>query len=741
MIGRPENGPASRPTGANAPVRCVGEGGLPRQLARTRRFSLGVPSAFTVSGDGATVLFLRSRAGDDPAAGLWALDVDTGEERLLAGPAAGISAYATDDAGTLASFAAAGRLWVVDVAGGEPRELPATGAVTDPRPDPAGRRVAYVAGGGTLRVIAADGADDHAIAEPDGPEVRFGVPEYAAWMSMGRTRGHWWSPDGTRLLVARVDESPVARWYVTDPADPARPPRTVRYPAAGTANADVTLWITALDGARTEVRWDRRAFEYVTAAGWDTHGPYAAVQTRDQRTVRTLAIDPVSGDTTVVAEQRDPRWVHLVDGTPSRTAAGALIAHTDLDGTRHLTLDATPVTPPGLQVREVLAVDGDTILFTASTDPTETHLWLYEADGGPERDGGSRRLSVDPGVHSGMWRAGTFVHVARTLDRPDTTATVTRRSPTRATPATDTTPATPATQATAATRATAPTSTGVAAATDGPRGAAGTGVTVASFAERPVLGLRVVPLATTDRELRSHLLLPSWHRPGGPSLPVLVDPYGGASMQRVTAEQQPMTLVSQWFAEQGYAVLVTDGSGTPGRGPDWEREVHGDLWGRPLADQVAALRAAAARHPELDLDRVAIRGWSFSGTLAVMAVLRHPDVFHAAVAGAGTSDQRLYDTHWRERFLGHPDHHPERYEACSPLSEAHRLSRPLLLIHGLADDNVFPAGTLRLSSALLAAGRAHEVLPLTGVAHSPTADPDVFEGLLLHQLGFLRRHV
>src|SRR5262249_49983945 len=160
------------------------------------------------------------------------------------------------------------------------------------------------------------------------------------------------------------------------------------------------------------------------------------------------------------------------------------------------------------------------------------------------------------------------------------------------------------------------------------------------------------------------------------------------------------SLTSQWIAEQGFAVLVTDGRGTPGRGPAWERAVYGDIFGPALDDQVSALAAAARDHPELDLSRGGIRGWSFSGALHAAAVLRRPDVFHAAVAGAPVTDQRLYDTHWRERFLGHPGQHPDRYDACSLVLDAPKLTRPLLLIHGLADDNVFPANTLRLSSAL-----------------------------------------
>jgi dipeptidyl-peptidase 4 len=155
---------------------------------------------------------------------------------------------------------------------------------------------------------------------------------------------------------------------------------------------------------------------------------------------------------------------------------------------------------------------------------------------------------------------------------------------------------------------------------------------------------------------------------------------------------------------------------------------------------VAALRAAGRLRPELDLRRVGIRGWSFGGTLAALAVLRRPDVFRAAVAGAGVTDPLLHNTHWRERFNGHPAACPDSYRDGSLLRLAPGLSRPLLLIHGLADDNVFPVHTLRLSQALLAAGRPHEVLLLPGVGHpqlSAGTDPNV----LLHQARFLRRHL
>ena len=231
------------------------------------------------------------------------------------------------------------------------------------------------------------------------------------------------------------------------------------------------------------------------------------------------------------------------------------------------------------------------------------------------------------------------------------------------------------------------------------------------------------------------MLLPTDHEPGT-RLPVLMDPYGGPHSQRVLAARGAF-LTSQWFADQGFAVVVVDGRGTPGRGPAFERAVHGDLAGPVLQDQVDGLHAAAERHPDLDLGRVGIRGWSFGGYLAALAVLRRPDVFHAAVAGAPVTDWALYDTHYTERYLGRPDTDPEAYERSSLLADAPRLTRPLLLVHGLADDNVVAAHTLRLSSALLAAGRPHSVLPLSGVTHM-TPQEVVAENLLLLQVQFLR---
>ncbi|MFC8516401.1 prolyl oligopeptidase family serine peptidase [Streptomyces sp. NPDC057257] len=661
---------------------------FPEQLIRTRCLTLGMPDRFSLTPDGRTVLFLRSRAGDDPAACLWALDLDTGTEELLADPlrllghgGPGIESYATDRTAGLITFALEGELWTVRPGRTPPRRLPVPGPVSDPRPDPTGRHIAYVTDR-ALRVTTADGSADRALAQPGGPDIEFGAARHTVATSPDDPRGHWWSPDGTHLLVARSDFAAVPPWPGIEGEAP-KPP----FSAVGCPNPDVTLWIADLNGSLTQTCWDRDAFEYVVGAGWDDHGPYAVVQSRDQCTVRFLAIDPADGRTTILEEQRDDRWVRLVPGLPARTASGALLSHADRDGTRHLTVDGVPVTPPGLQLRALLGEDGDQVLFTASEEPTETHLWSHDPVDG------LRQLTSARAVHSGVRRGGTLLGVARGTERPGG---------------------------------------GVEARREGRRP-----VPLTSYVEQPVIDLHMRHLALGPRRLRARLHFPSWYHPGHGRLPVLVDSYGGAARQRVTAEADWRVLVSQWFAEQGFAVLATDGRGTPGRGPDWEREVHGDLFTLTLDDQVTAVHEAVRRHPALDPDRVGIRGWSFSGALAVAAVLRRPDVFRVAVAGAGVTDQRLYNAHWRERFLGQPDRYPERYAACDLVREAPRLTRPLLLMHGLADVNVPPVNTLRMARALHAAGRPHEVLFLPGVGHQPIGSPATKE-LLDRQVRFLQ---
>jgi dipeptidyl-peptidase-4 len=606
--------------------------------------------------------------------------------------ASGIVAYSADAACATVAFALNGRLWVLHGPwalrtgrrAADPELVPTAGPVIDPRIDPTGQRVAYVTDGALHVTELADGTD-RLLAGPEHDDVTYGLAEHVAAESMHRFQGYWWAPDGQRLLAARVDNSPVQHWWIADPANPDRAPRAIRYPAAGTPNADVSLFVLGLDGSRTEVAWDRAAYEYLATVDWDSHGPLLSVQTRDQRTVLILAADPLTGETSLLHTERDDAWVELTWGAPVRTAAGRLVTVSDLGGSRRLVVDGTPVTPDGLHVGLVSGADGETVYFTATheQDPTTEQFFRY-AD-----DRGLTRCDEDPGQHDGFAAGGTVVLLSNTEAGRKSVVT----SP------------------------------------DGAR------IPIASLQAEPVITPNITWLTLGARELRAALLLPSWYQPGT-KLPVLMSPYGGPAMQRVIRVRDGHFCQDQWFAEHGFAVLVADGRGTPGRGPQWSRTVFGDTLSLPLEDQVDALQTAGAQFPDLDLTRVGIHGWSYGGALSAMAVIRRPDVFHAAVSGAAPHDQALYDTHWRERFLGLPQEHPEWYAHSSTMTYAASLTRPLLLIHGLADDNVVVAHTLRMSAALLEAGRPHQVLPLSGSTHTP-ADGNTVSQLMRHQLGFL----
>ena len=681
---------------------------FPRQNARTQRFTLGAPRNVTVSSDGTLVAFLRSEGPEDPVNALWVLDLAEGTERCVADPrvlladlgddlppeerarreraresAAGITSYVPDAAHGVATAALAGRLLVADLREGGARLVEVPGPVFDPRPDPTGARVAWLcdralwvaelADPASARPLVAEGDDD--------PMVRWGAAEFVAAEEMDRFRGYWWSPDGTALLVARVDERPVDRWWIADPATPQRPPTEVAYPAAGRPNAAVTAWLVDLDGRRTEVRWDTTAWPYLAQAGWDDDGPFVAVITRDQQALEVRAVAP-DGTTERLFADEDDAWVERMAGTPARLADGRLVVGADRDGCRRLLVDGQPVTPTDIDVRAVAHVGDDEVLMTANPidDATVLDVWRWSA-------AGLERLTDGTGVHNVAAGGGTVVVRTSNLDGP------------------------------------------------GARTEVVGGPALVSHAATPLVQPNVSIHHLGDRRLATALLLPQG-TPADARLPVLLDPYGGPHAQRVVRAQSAF-LSSQWFADQGFAVVVVDGRGTPGRGSAWERAIHRDLATPVLDDQLDALHALAEADPRLDLSRVAIRGWSFGGYLAALAVLRRPDVVPAAIAGAPVTDWRLYDTFYTERYLGQPDEDPETYERSSLIADAGRLERPLLLVHGLADDNVVSAHTLQLSSALLSHGRPHHVLPLTGVTHMASQE-DVAENLLLLQLAFLR---
>jgi dipeptidyl-peptidase-4 len=528
---------------------------LATALAATRRGTLGLPRAFAVGVDGQRVCYLRAIGPDDPRQGLWMLG-PAGAPRLLVHPddlgdevdvdeierarrertrelGSGITAFAGTPDLRVVTFTYNGRIHVVATDDGGHHALDVTGPVSDPRASPTGRHVAWVAGG-ALHVVGVDGSDPQVLADDPDPDVTWGLAEFIAAEEMGRLRGFWWSPDGTALAACRVDVGPVDRWWLHDPTSPDTPPTMIRYPAAGTPNAEVRLAVVTLDGARTPVPWDSDAMPYLTSVTWSADTPLTfAVQSRDQRRV-DVRVWSDGGDTRVVRSIATDPWVTLVDGTPGWTRDGRLVTvEDDLDSdTRRLLLDGRPRSPAGLHVDAVIAVRADDVVVQASAgDPTATVVWSVPLDAGA-----AQPVSPLTGVHQAAVGGATVVLHSQHAGETACDIAVHR------------------------------------------------GTAVTPLPQVP-LDLPVTPgpiLATlSPAKLRAALLLPSWYESG--PLPVLLDPYGGPHARRVRQAARGY-LVSQWFAEAGLAVLVIDGRGTPGRGPTWEHAIAGDTATSALDD-------------------------------------------------------------------------------------------------------------------------------------------------------------
>ena len=727
----------SAPSAADYPVRA----------ARTRRFSLGVPRDVAIVGPPGRrrVLALRSDAGDDPVTHLWRFDPLTGEgirlidARALGADehelpaeerarrervreqAGGVTAYTVDRSGARVACALGGQLVIVDVDQGDPHIVTLDVPVFDPRISPDGRRVALHHDDG-VSVVDLDAQPPTLRRLVEEPGAVWGRAEFIAAEEMGRLRGMWWSPCSTRLAVTRFDESPVERVHLADLARPGRAPTALAYPFAGTPNVAVDLAVIDVASGERRLLDPARVVpedgEYLARVAWEVEPLLVGMQPRDQRALHVLALE---GDTLrpVRRVTGDP-WVELVPGSPAWLAG--LLTVEDVVGEggavrRALCRDGQPLTPEGVEVRAVLAVHrdaapaaGTVVLSVSHDDPTSVDVLAVRID--DDRVSVTRVSDPHPGIH----------HASLALDDEGRIELLVRRSSVLD--------------------------------EDGPRitmepgGERDRARPIPSVAEPSGLRMDVRMLELGERRLRAALVLPSDATVAAGPLPVVLDPYAGPHAQRVLSARAAHH-GSQWLADQGFAVLVVDGRGTPGRGPGFEHAVHGDLAGPALEDQIDALDALGALFPQLDVARVGIRGWSYGGTLAALAALRRPDRIRCAVVGAPVTDWRLYDTHYTERYLGHPEARPDAYARSAVVLPDGSLVGPepvasdappaeLLVVHGLVDDNVLAAHSLRLTDALHAAGRPFTFLPLTGATHM-ASDPVVAARLLEVQADFLRR--
>ena len=773
---------------------------FPRLRARTLRFGCGAPRSAQTVGDGSRALFLRSDGPEDLVTALWLSWFDeSGEhhETKLADPrellgatadsedvpaeekarreraregGTGIVGYSADDDGNRIVFTINGRLFLTDIdwndetGAPEPHTRELAGEwldedpamytpVLNPRIAPDGEHVLYTTGsylmlvdiGGELgdRITAVYGVS---VEDEDGNPAentwKIGLAEFVAGEEMDRYDGFWWAPDSQHVLFESFDTADEPTWYISDPADPEKRADGRRYPRALTRNADVYLTVITLAfdendryagiTGNADVDWDREAYEYVAAVNWRRgHDPLVLVQNRRQTRDQVLEVAVTAdgaalGATRVLEEHANDQWIDLIHGTPAYTPDGRLVCPLNdmAADTNRLTVDGRPFTPAGWNVRAVLDVTDDDVLAVVQRAPeiaTEV----------PRAWAGSGAASDAESLFGG--------HDARSFD------VVSMGYDGSIAPVT--------------------TDPGQWTASRGERGIVVSGrdmrsaraqmrhilgeqsATISSTAAEPGFAPNVTFTRLGEHQLHTAIIAPSPSSPyaHADKLPVLMKPYGGPGFQQVVASQS-FYWEGQWWADQGFLVVTADGRGTTGRGPAWDRAIFENMKGVTLADQIEAVNAlpeavsrlnADGRRPGVpmpDLDKVCMIGWSYGGFLSALAVLDAPNVFKAACAGAPPTDWTLYDTHYTERYLGLD---PDVYRRNGIVQDAPGLVRPLMLIHGFADDNVTIAHSLRLSQALMASGRPHTFLPLTGITHM-TNDETVAENLLTLQRDFLR---
>ena len=686
-------------------------------MAATRHFQLGAPRGFSITAQGTHVVFLRSDHGRDAVNSLWLFDVAANVERKLADPrelladsndipdaerarrermretTSGITSYSLDDAGSHLAFALAGQLYAVTVQTGAVNQLAVPGPIIDPQVSPDGQFIAW-SDGKDVFTADFDGSNARALTSETASNVAWGLADFIAAEEFGRMRGMWWSPQSDALLVERVDETNVETWWISDPANPHLPPREQRYPQCGTTNANVSLFLISLDGSSREISWDNNAYEYLVSVSWqEGRAPLVTVANRSQTEFIVNIIEDHALRT--VHAISDPEFVEVISGQPKWVGNELLTVQDNrLTDTREIHIGERCISPIGLQVMSVI-------------DATETHVDVIATTNAVDR--AVMRIGHDGTVHSftehGLASATNEVQTSQGALRVVVQSKLLTHE-----------------RSYALWR---------------------DGMPIHFFdsnAEKPSVEPTVINLKTGSHNVNTAVLFPSDHVMGSKRLPVLLRPYGGPHGAQVLNGATNYA-EDQWFADQGFVVIIADGRGTPGRGPLWDHSIYKNFVEPVLDDQQEAIRDVAREFPDdVDASRVGITGWSFGGYLAALAVLKRPDIFHVAVAGAPVTDWKLYDTAYTERYLGHPDDNQDVYRSHSLLELSGELQRPLLLIHGLADDNVVAAHTLQLSSHLLAHKGTHSVLPLSGVTHM-TPQEVVLENLALQTVGFFKQHL
>jgi dipeptidyl-peptidase-4 len=698
------------------------------QYAQTRRFGAGAPTSIKPTPNGDAVLFLRSGPRDN-VRNLYEFDVATGEERVLLTAeqilqgqeeelseeekarrermrlsARGVATYSLSKDGSQILVPLSGNLYVVDRATKHVTELTSdAGFPIDPQFSPDGTRIG-VARDGDLYVMEIASGDETRLTVVESATITNGVAEFVAQEEMSRYSGFWWSPDSQTIAYQQTDTAGMEVMHLVDPTKAYEEPNTWPYPRPGKKNASVRLGLMpATGGETTWVEWDSERYPYLATVKWSQSAPLTlVVQNRLQTEEAILAVDESTGETTVLHVESDDRWVDLDQDMPHWTEDGsAFLWSTDRNGGRQIEMRDSDgelirtLTEPSLHYTGFVHLDEDEgfVYFTGHGDnPTERHLYAAPLDIAQERP---QQLSEERGQHSAVFSEDGTVRVGTSTLMTGERRYVVEKNRQRV-------------------------------------------GTIASLAETPVMpiNLELTTVSDGERSFHAAIIRPNGFEPGR-KYPVINHVYGGPTSQMASASPMRYAL-DQWFADHGYIVVAIDGRGTPGRGSLWLKQIKGDFITTQLRDQATATLALCDKYPEMDRERIGMYGWSFGGYFSAMAVMQRPDVFKAGVAGAPVCEWEDYDTHYTERYLGLPQDDPEAYRVSNVLTYTSDLERPLLIVHGTVDDNVYFTHAIEMSDALFRAGQHHEFLPLSGFTHM-VPDPLVTQRLYSRLLGFFDR--
>lgn len=675
-----------------------------------------LPRQAEISPGGRWVSFLRPSQADSEVLELWAQPASGGEPRRLVAAAdllggaeqklseaekmalerkrisqRGITSYqwcGGDDGALL--FPLSGDLYVVRLTatGPQAQKLPldAGAPKLEPRCAPDGKALAYVQGGNLFVLpLARDAAQarPRQLTADGGATLGWGGAEFIAAEELSRQRGYWWSPDGRSLLALRVDEAGVALKTRAQIFADRTAMTEQRYPAAGEANAKVTAFVLDVSGgARRELALPADA-EYVARAGWFADGtPWLQWFTRDQQRL-TLTEFKANGVPRDITVETDPAWVEVHDDL-METSRG-LLWSSEASGRRQLLLieratgRRTPLTHSAEPVAHAVCADARQVVFAAAGDlGKRQELYAQPLAGGPARalagaaerqwrdakaDGACARLLVTRSA----WGQPPQLELRGLGDAP-----------------------------------------ALALAGDAPA------------AELKDYGNTPQPLQLTAADGRTPLNAFFFAPRVGPAgrHPVIVMAYGGPGSSTVNwGWGRDMALIAYW-QQCGYGVMTLDTRGMKHRDREFTRAHHRSFGQTEVADLYAAVRQLPARVPGVDATRIGFFGWSYGGFLGARAVLDADTPFAAAVAVAPVTDWTLYDTAYTERYLGLPEGgKAPAYASANLPARAALLSRPLLLVHGTADDNVLFEHTLRLVEALQNAGKTFDLQIYPGKAH------------------------